>query len=77
MVFSEVCCTRTLWLLTGGCCVLSGPEHQELQVPEVADLAELQQPASSAPHGNSPAEQPDGAVVADAFPHAVRVRLPQ
>ena len=55
----------------------SGPEHQELQVPEVANVAELQQPASSAPHGNPPAEQPDGAVVADAFPHAVGVRLPQ
>ena len=77
MVFSEVFYTRTLCLLTGGCYILLGPEHQELQVPEVANVAELQQPASSAPHRNSPAEQPDGAVVADAFPHAVCVRLPQ
>ena len=48
----------------------SGSEHQELQVPAVADFAELSVSASSVTDWYSTTEQSDGTVVTHAFPHA-------
>lgn len=51
------------WLLTG-------PEHKKLQKPKVADPADFQQPAPPSAHRDPAAEQPDGAMVSNALPHA-------
>jgi len=53
--------------------VPTGSEHKELQVTEVADAAQLPQPAPALADRHAAAEQPDGALVTDALPHAARL----
>ena len=53
----------------------AGSEHQELQEPALADPTELQQPETTPPDRYTTAEQPDGAVVPHAFPHAHRLLI--
>ena len=69
----------SLYRLTGrdpnSVTLLTGPEHQELQVATLADTAQLPVPASPAPHRHTAAEQSDGALVSHALPHAPSVRL--
>ena len=62
----------TLEILLFLCCqlFLPGSEYQELQEPALADIAHIQQPTSTAADGDTAAEQPHGAVVSHAFPHA-------
>ena len=55
--------------------LLLGTEHQELQEPAMADIAGVQQPASPATNRHPSAEQPHGAVVSHALPHADCVLL--
>ena len=50
-----------------------GSEHQELQEPAVADAADLQLPEKAPADRHSSPEQPHGAVVAHALPHAARL----
>jgi len=54
-------------------CLVTGPEHKELQVAALADAAQLPQPASAAVDRHAAAEQPHGTVVSDALPHAARL----
>lgn len=58
-----------MWLLL----LVVGAKHQELQVAAVADATELLVAAAPAADGHAAAEQFDGAVVADALPHAARL----
>ena len=55
--------------------VVTGPEHQELPVPTLADTAQLLVPTPPAAHWHAPTEQSHGAVVSHALPHAASVRL--
>lgn len=50
-----------------------GPEHQELQEPALADAADVQLSEEAPSHGDPSAEQPHGALVAHALPHASRL----
>ena len=50
-----------------------GATHQELQEPAVAALAQLQQQGAPPAHRHAAAEQPHGAVVPHALPHARRL----
>ena len=52
-----------------------GPAHQELQVAALAAPAQLHLGRPPPPHGDAPAEQPHGALVAHALPDALRVRV--
>ena len=54
---------------------VAGAEHQELQVPAVADAAQLPKPAAPAADGHAAPEPPDGALVPHALPHAPGVRV--
>lgn len=58
------------------CTHTAGSEHQEFQEPALADPAQFQQPASPTVDWHSPPEQPDGAVVPHALPHASRLLVP-
>ena len=56
--------------------IQTGSEYKELQVSALADAAQLPQSASAAADRDATAEQPHGAVVTDAFPHATRLSVP-
>ena len=49
---------------------ISGPKHQEFQVPAVANVAQLFQPTQIAVDWNSPSKFFDGALVTYAFSYA-------
>ena len=57
------------------CVLQTGAEHKELQVATLADAAELSQPAPTAADRHAATEQSDGALVADALPHAARLSV--
>ena len=54
---------------------VSGAEHQELQVTALADAPQLLVATPFAADGNATAEQPDGAVVTHALPHAAHLPI--
>ena len=75
---TKCCGTQYFWPALPNCVnLLTGPEHQELQVPTLADTAQLPVPASPATDRHPATEQSDGTVVSHALPHASSVRLTQ
>ncbi len=55
---------------------VSGSEYQELQIAAVADPTELPESATVVADWHTTTEQPHGAVVAHAFPHASCLSIP-
>lgn len=54
-----------------------GSEYQELQVTALADTVEFSQSTSTSSNRYPASEQPDGALVTDALPHAARLSVAQ